>query len=70
MFRMRLSIGNSSFRVRWHGERRLQVKHFGLRVHQLVISHTSRLRSTPQPHGVQIGRVSQRWYSATITLPL
>lgn len=43
MFWMRLSTGNSSFRVRWYCERKLQVKHFGLRVHQLVISHMKRL---------------------------
>ena len=58
MFWMRLSKGNSSFRVRWYCERKLQVKHFGLRVHQLVISQTRRLRSTPQPQGVQICRVA------------
>jgi len=40
-------------------DRNWQVKHLRLRKHQLTISQVSRLRSTAQPHGIQIGRVLQ-----------
>ncbi len=59
MFWMRLSNGNSSRRVRRYCDLILQVKHFGLPVHQFANSQDKRDRSIAQPQGVQMGRVSQ-----------